>query len=140
MTRFSLRKIMIACVAAVCMFSLVNVPAVIQADTPNPGLTALNPLGGGSPLPTPAPKPTTKPPAPKPSYCVAVVVRPTNFRTGPSTRYAIIRLLPTYTVLKAYARRGAWLSVADSRGRRGWVYMPNVRVSSLCARGLSASE
>ncbi|HQV68573.1 MAG TPA: SH3 domain-containing protein [Thermoflexales bacterium] len=115
---------------------MLSVPAVTQAAPPSSDLASpsfiTGPVGG-SPLPTPAPKPTT---GPRPSYCVAAVVRATNFRTGPGTGYRAIRLLPKYSALRVYARRGAWLSVTDSRGQRGWVWQPNVRVSSACVRSL----
>lgn len=127
----SVRRFVIACCVAVATaVSVFSIPAVTQASPPATNSAApsfiTGPVGG-SPLPTPAPS----------SYCMAVVTRPTNFRTGPSTRYHIIRLLPTYTVLKAYGRRGAWLDVADSRGKRGWVWQPNIRISSMCAAKLA---
>lgn len=145
----SVRKLIVSSfLAAATVLSMLSIPSVTQAAPPSSDAASAafitGPVGG-SPLPTPGPKPTTgpkptpAPPAPKPSYCVAVVVRPTNFRTGPGTGYRIIRLLPSYTMLKVYARRGAWLSVTDSRGQRGWVWQPNVRISSICAHTLAVS-
>lgn len=121
---FSFRKFVAATLIAACALASVGAPAAGQTPVPPPS---------PAPTGTPAPKPT---PAPRP-YCMAVVIRPTNFRTGPSTRFHIIRLLPTYTVLKAYGKRGAWLDVADARGQHGWVWQPNIRISGMCAASLA---